>query len=391
MGSKVSRFNVVDLFCGAGGLSCGLEMAGMRCLLGVDFDKTAMATFKRNHKHAEVFVGDISKLSRKKLLELTKMKKIHLVCGGPPCQGMSTVGEGIPDDPRNFLFLQFVRVVEILKPEYILMENVTGMLGRKNEHIPRSIISHFKKLGYAISVDVLSAHHYGVPQNRRRTIFIGNRLGYENAFPPIQYDGDAEGTEKARTVGEALKKLRAPDGRTYNHDIKAASIQDGRDKEIIRHIPEGRGIRYQEDEEELLPMELRLGVDWETMDEHRFRQTQYHRLGRKSISPTIMTGRHSYYHPVEDRYLTVREAAAIQSFPNDFVFEGTVSQQWRQVGNAVPPLLGKALGESIIRMHAEKKKAVAVTNEIWHVRSHAFDYKNKRIKKFQKTLLDYER
>jgi len=303
---------------------------------------------------------------------------------------MSTVGEGIPNDPRNFLFLQFVRIVKILEPDFIIMENVTGMMGRKHEHIPKSIMTHFRKLGYHIDVDVLSAHHYGVPQNRRRTIFIGNRHGYENMFPPIVYDGEDDSHMKARTVGEVLRKLRTSDGKTYNHDIKFAAVSDELDVERLGFIPEGKGIRYQEDEK-VLPENLRLGVNWRTMDEHRFRQTKYHRLSRKDISPTILTSRHSYFHPTEPRYLTVREAAAIQSFPNDFVFDGTLSQQWRQVGNAVPPLLGKALGESIIKMNKTKKKASTVMTEIWRVRHHAFNYKNRKGKKLQSTLLDYAR
>jgi len=368
------KLTVVDLFCGAGGMSKGLEMAGMRIVLGVDFDEFAMKTFKRNHPYAKTYVGDISELTRKKLLKLTKNKKIYLVCGGPPCQGMSTVGEGIPDDSRNFLFREFLRIVKILRPKYIIMENVTGMIGRKNEKILRAILNEFRKIKYVVDVNVLQASDYGVPQRRRRTILIGNKLGYENIFPRATH---GDNLEKLKTVGDAFADIKAPDGNIYNHDISAVLLKDGLEKERLKHIPEGRGIRYEKDELELLPKNLWLGVDWETISEGRFRQTKYKRLNRREPSPTIMTGRYSYYHPVEHRYLTPREAAAIQSFPNDFMFEGTISQQFRQIGNAVPPLLAKTIGKAILKTDSEKKKSNGVKQQISKIRYHAFNYKEK--------------
>lgn len=123
----------MDLFSGAGGLSCGLGLAGLKCALAVDMNKEAIATFSINHKGVPTYLDDVSKLTAPTLKKILYGKKITLVCGGPPCQGMSTVGEGIPDNPRNFLFLQFVRIVKTIRPEFVLMENVTGLLGKKNE------------------------------------------------------------------------------------------------------------------------------------------------------------------------------------------------------------------------------------------------------------------
>jgi len=175
-----------------------------------------------------------------------------------------------------------------------------------------------------------------------------------------------------------IRNLAASDGEVYNHDVESARVTDKTDIERLKHIPEGKGIRYEEDEE-CLPKKLKLGVDWKNMEEGRFRQTKYQRLDRKKPAPTIMTGRYSYYHPIEPRFITVREAAAIQSFPNDFVFEGTIAQQWRQVGNAVPPLMAKALGEAILETDAEKIPAtdVPLNLAVETVRSRAFDYKKK--------------
>ncbi|HZX20439.1 MAG TPA: DNA cytosine methyltransferase [archaeon] len=369
------KLKFVDLFAGAGGLSCGLEQAGLECVLGVDFDKAAMKTFKKNHKHAEVFVGDIGQLDGKTALNLIKNKKVDLVCGGPPCQGLSTVGKGIPDDPRNFLFLQFVRLVKTFDPKYIILENVTGMVGKKNEKILNGILNEFKKLGYEMDVHVLSAHHYGVPQKRRRTIFIGNKAGYQNIFPPIMYDAGHEDLPPTRTVGNAIEEIISSDGEIYNHNVEKAQLKNEIDVKRIAHVPEGKSIRYEKDETTYLPKELRFGIDWATVDERRFRQAKYRRLSRDEPSPTIMTDGHSYYHPIENRLLTPREAAAIQSFPNDFIFEGTYTQQWRQIGNAVPPLLGKALGEAILKIDKEKPKSVGSKRSISEIRSGAFIYK----------------
>ena len=383
-GSKDGKFYFIDLFSGAGGLSKGLEMAGMNCILGVDFDKIAIKTFKRNHPNSDVFAGDISKLTEEKLKELIGDKKIRLVAGGPPCQGMSTVGKGDPDDPRNFLFREFVRIVGIIKPDYVLLENVTGMVGRKNHAIAEGILKEFGRMDYQMEPKVLTASHYGVPERRRRTIFLGNRLGYAVKWPEPGYDDKGLSIP---VVGDALRDLSASDGELYNHDVESARIMDETDLARIKHIPEGCGIRYEEDEEAYLPGELKLGVNWKTMDEGRFRQTKYRRLDRRQPSPTIMTGRYSYYHPTEPRFITAREAAAIQSFPNDFVFEGTVSQQWRQIGNAVPPLMAKALGEAILRVDEEKTPAnMGAMTMISHVRKHAFNYKDGD--PFQKKLHD---
>ena len=140
--------------------------------------------------------------------------------------------------------------------------------------------------------------------------------------------------------------------------MKSAKIKNELELKRIQLIPEGSGIRYHKDEKEHWPKKLWLDIDWsEVTENHRLREIQYHRLDRKNVSPTIMTGRYTYYHPTEDRYLTPREAATIMSFPNDFVFEGSVAQQWRQIGNAVAPLLGKALGKAIFDTNKKKKKA----------------------------------
>ncbi len=369
--STKKKLYFVDLFSGAGGLSCGLTMAGFECAFAVDNNKEAIDTFNTNHKNVPTYVGDVSKLKGSVLKKLLVGKKISLVCGGPPCQGMSTVGEGIPNDPRNFLFLQFVRIVKTIKPDFVLMENVTGLLGKKNEKILKGILQEFKKIGYIMHVKVLSSENFGVPQKRRRTIFIGNRKGYQTSFPKSTHSKNGK-LKPIVTVGDVFTNLSYGKGKIHNHDLDSAKIKKDIIKKRVERIPEGRGIRYEEDEKELFPKKLWLGINWKTIDEGRLREEQYHRLGRKEVSPTIMTSRHTYFHPTETRYLTCREAAAIQSFPNRYKFEGTVSQQWRQIGNAVPPLLGKAVGKAILKMLKEKKKAKFMESRV--IRQNAFDY-----------------
>lgn len=347
-------FTFIDLFSGCGGLSHGLEMAGHRCLLGVDANKEAISSFAANHHEAAVYLGDIKLLKEKKLKELLRGQKVDMVVGGPPCQGFSTVGRGEADDDRNQLFKEFVRIVKVTQPKVILFENVTGLVAKKNQHILKQIFTYFEKLGYNMDARVLSAEEFGVPEKRRRTIIMGVKDG-ECLFPMATHGTRAK--SKAVTVKEAFKNLKAKDGRIYNHEVKMAEVKKTEDRERLKLIPPGRGIRYQEDEKEFLPKKLWFGVDWKTLRENRFRQTRLQRLPLNEPAPTILTARTSYYHPVEPRYLTPREAAACQSFPNDFIFHGSQTAVFRQIGNAVPPLLARALGEVVKEITFNKGKS----------------------------------
>jgi DNA (cytosine-5)-methyltransferase 1 len=293
-----------------------------------------------------------------------------MVVGGPPCQGFSTVGRGEVEDERNQLFKEFVRIVKLTHPKVILFENVTGLVAKKNQVIMKQIFQYFEKLGYNMDARVLSAEEFGVPEKRRRTIIMGVKDG-ECLFPVVTHG--ARAAKKIITVKEAFKNLKARDGRIYNHDIKLAEVKKTSDKERLKFIPAGRGIRYQEDEKEFLPKKLWFGVDWKKLRENRFRQTRLQRLPLNEPSPTILTARTSYYHPVEARFLTPREAAACQSFPNDFIFHGSQTEVFRQIGNAVPPLLARALGEVIkeIRFSKVKSKKKEITT---NVSKNAFHY-----------------
>lgn len=365
-------FTFIDLFSGCGGLSCGLEMAGHRCVLGVDMDRAAIESFNANHREATGIVTDIAKLSKAKLEKLLDGQEIDMVVGGPPCQGFSTVGKGDAGDARNSLFKEFVRIVRLTQPKVVLFENVTGILAKKNEETLKNIFRSFEKLGYNMDAKVLSADDFKVPSKRRRTIIMGVKNG-EPLFP------QALGGKKV-SVAKVFKKLEGKGSgakNVHNHEIDKAQLANDLDRKRLKHIPAGAGIRYERDELAYLPKKLRYDINWKEISEGRFRQTKLQRLPLDEPAPTILTSRSMYYHPVECRYLTVREAALCQSFPMNFVFKGSVTAQFRQIGNAVPPLLAKSLGEEIknISFSKSKKRKVSKTEDL---AKSAFTYREKR-------------
>ena len=380
--------NFIDVFCGAGGLSCGMEMSKWHCLLGIDFDAKAIATFEANHPKAATYCGDIRQLTTSHLKSLIKNQPVHAIIGGPPCQGFSTVGMGDPNDTRNMLFKEFYRLTKLLRPPLILIENVTGLLAAKNAQTLDAVFTVFGRLGYHLDVQVMAAHRYGVPEHRRRTIIIGTRLKTPVVFPrPLYRDPDlAKVTPEDAalpppvSIGEAWQDLKSSTGEIYNHDLKSTQLHSEIERARLKCIPPGKGIRYEADEKAYLPPHLRLGVDWKNLKENRFRQTHYKRLDLQKPSPTIMTQATSYFHPTENRYLTAREAAAIQSFPNDFKFIGTRTSVWRQIGNAVPPRLGMALGLALRQMYKrgmENPEAVrrpSGRQKLAAIRENAFRY-----------------
>lgn len=381
--AKVKSFHFVDVFSGAGGISCGFEQAGHKCLLGIDHDKHAIKTFENNHPHASVWSDDVAILKKKDLEELVGNNRIDVVVGGPPCQGFSTVGTGNPNDKRNSLFLFYLNVVKWLDPKFIVIENVTGLLAKKNEKTLQEIFKKFSRIGYRLECKVVSAQQYGVPEKRRRTIILGTRLPINLSFPKETHDVEIEGRYiPPVTIGQAFASLQDEEGNLHNHDLSQAEIKNKLDLKRLRRIPEGKGIRYKKDEDLYLTPSTKMGVDWKTLPEGRFRQTKYQRLCSKSPSPTIMTHRHTYFHPNEDRYLTVREAAKIQSFPNNFVFHGPISAQWRQIGNAVPPKLAEQIAKHLYKLYAnstkssQKLSSKKIDSKLNEIRSKAFNYKS---------------
>ena len=376
----------IDFFSGAGGMSCGLEMAGFECLLGIDFDPIAIQTFQLNHKNAGTIVGNLREISVETIQQTVGEQKVDLVCGGPPCQGFSTIGQNNHQDQRNFLFWDFLRMIKSLKPDYVIMENVTGLLSRKNEATLKVILESFTKIGYQVDIKVLSAHHYGVPEKRRRTILLGNRFQVKNLYPEILFSDE----EEARTVAWAFEHLITDQGQVFNHDIEQAQITNSLEKQRLSYIPEGGSVRYEKDQKKYLPPELWFDINWDQLLERRFREAKLRRLDRATSAGTINTSRTTYYHPTENRYLTAREAAAIQSFPANFIFCGTVTQQWRQIGNAVPPLMAKAIGKAILNLDQQKENMETTIEipKIDEIRAEAFTYRKPKQKKSSSLQLE---
>ncbi len=366
------RPNVVDLFCGAGGLSHGFMQAGYDVLFGSDIDPTFGQTFMASHPNAKFTAKPIQALTVDEILKATGLKSGHLdvLVGGPPCQGYSVYNHGRGEqDPRAGLFREYLRIVRGLQPKWLVMENVTGLSSISSGNLIRSIVNEIKASGYEdVDFQVLKAEEYGVPQERRRIVFVANRLGLPVTFPIKSHDGkrapfvtvwDAIGdlppiqeqwehergaAYVAAPQNEFQKQLRLQSALVQNHfgpRLGKANL------ERIRHIPQGgswRDVPF-----DLLPA----GMKKAKRSDHTKR---YGRPRPTDLSCTILTKCDihwgAYIHPIQNRAFTVREAARLQSFPDEFVFYGSMTEQFVQVGNAVPPLMAKAIATAITKSQA---------------------------------------
>ncbi len=336
---------LADLFCGAGGLSTGLEMAGFRSVLGLDYDRHAIVTYAKNHPEAVALHKDVSKVSSKELIAAAGGEEIDLIAGGPSCQGYSTHGKRIEDDPRNFLFKQFVRLVRETRPKFFLMENVKGLLTYSGGYFKTLIEESFASAGYDVITKVVCAADYGVPQLRHRIVFLGTRTGVPLSFPePTHGPADSlfDDLEPYVTVGEALgdlpllkrnyvkdewEYLSAPSTdfqryarkgiRSKTTTLHQAKPLSPMSSEIAALVKEGEGLRSIDPE--LLPG--RFGKMRRIKDGSLRKDctTLYFRISRKKPAYTITchfrnVASGPFLHPVEDRCLTYREAARLMSF-----------------------------------------------------------------------------
>lgn len=335
---------VIDLFCGCGGLSYGFIEAGYDVLLGIDHWKDAIVTFENTHKNAKGIVADLFKETPKEISKKTEIKNVDVIIGGPPCQGFSIAGKRIIDDERNQLYKSFVSFVKHYQPKVFLMENVPNIVSMGKGVVKDSIIEDFEKLGYTVVYKVLLASEFGVPQNRRRAFFVGTKNNKEFIFPKPTKENPvsakeaisdlpekslADGTKyKTEPKSDYQKLIRGKSDGIYNHEITNHSEQT---TSIISLVPDGGNYKD-------LPEELRktrnVNIAWT-------------RLNSKKPSFTIDTGHRHHFHYKYNRVPTVRESARIQSFPDTFVFLGSKTSQYKQVGNAVPPILAEVLAKEI--------------------------------------------
>ncbi len=336
--------NAIDLFAGCGGLSKGFMDAGYHIIVGVDNDQAALKTFTLNHPGAVAMNADLSKQETfDEILRVAGDRSIDVIIAGPPCQGFSLTGPRNFDDKRNQLYLAVFEMVKQYNPKGFIIENVPGMATLYNGEIHAEIIKRFRALGYNVESKILCAADYGVPQMRRRLIFMGIRedLGQPHFPAPVvdeeHYvtcreaisDLPPRVTELGTEIDEYImdpvsdyqKKMRGNMTVLHNH---VATNHTQMVKDTIALVPQGGNYK-----------DLPPGVG----ESRKFNEawTRYH--GDKP-SRTIDTGHRNHFHYEHNRVPTIRENARLQSFPDDFVFLGTRTQQNRQVGNAVPPLLG---------------------------------------------------
>ncbi len=337
---------VLDLFCGCGGMSLGFEQAGFDITLGIDIWSPALKTFEKNHSNSQTVCGNLSEIPPLTIQNKYLQNGIDIIIGGPPCQGFSISGKRDVNDPRNKLYQSFVSYVEHFKPKAFVMENVPNLVSMNKGLVKDEIIKEFESIGYQVTYKILLASDYGVPQNRKRVFFIG-LLDSENNF----LFPDTTHSKSKITSGQAISDLpefELKNGSTYN--IKYQSEY----QKIIRHHSRGIHNHQITKHTEKTKKTIALVPDGgnykslpEKLQEIRKVNIAWTRLNSKKPSFTIDTGHRHHFHYKFNRIPTVREAARIQSFPDNFIFYGSKTAQERQVGNAVPPLLAEALAQSI--------------------------------------------
>lgn len=325
-----AQINYIDLFAGAGGLSQGFKQAGFNKIMSVEIDNDASNTIRRNFPESHHFEGRIEDLSDTEIKKVIGDKTIHVVCGGPPCQGFSVAGLRNPHDPRNQLFKEFVRVVNVVKPWFVVLENVPGILTMQNGDVYKEILRQFGLVGYEnMSVRILEAATFGAPQLRTRAVLIGNRFGLKNPYPEVQFS-----KETYKSIESAMDDLKDhPRDASINHEWTAHSKKF---EERISKVPPGGSL-------------------YETFRDAYKRQYK----GVPSMTAKENHGG-THIHYEKNRVLSARELARLQTFPDDFIFEGTMKRAYWQIGNAVPCILAKnialALKPSIEDLQKKKKK-----------------------------------
>jgi DNA (cytosine-5)-methyltransferase 1 len=368
-------------------------------VFAVDFDKHAIATYRRNHPDVLAVEKDIASVTAAEILASSGGKEIDLIAGGPSCQGFSTHGKRVEDDPRNFLFHHFVRLVREVRPKFFLMENVKGLLTFRGGYFRDLIEREFAAAGYRVITQVVSAADYGVPQMRHRIVFIGTKTDVSLSLPAPTHGEGVLFTKSLKpivTIDDALsdlpflgddvtatdrKYLSRPQNsfqRYARSGIKSQSVTLQYTKplsllslNIVRLVEEGKGLRSIEPS--LLPSRFQKMRKLKNGDLRRDCTTLYFRPSRSRPSYTITCNFRNvasgpFVHPVENRAFTYREAARLMSFPDSYVFEGAMLP--RQIGNAVPPLLAQALGRHLLKLLEHDAVMVSSTNQNEEWRGH---------------------
>ena len=319
----MKKYTYMDLFAGAGGMSLGFDNAGFKNLLAVEFNKDFAETYKKNFPRHNLIVDDIKNVTEQQIYDIIKNEKVDVIIGGPPCQGFSiagNIGRNFIDDDRNRLFKEFVRFVKIIKPRVFVLENVAAMERHDKGKTIKEIVSSFKEIGYDIKYKVLNAVNYGVPQERRR-IFIVGTLGENNFEYPQEIN-------KIVTVKDAIDDLpKLENGETSEIPNHTAMKHSAQMLEKMSYVSDG-GNRND------IPENLRP----KSGDSRK-----YIRYDSKKPSFCVTGDMRKIFHYSQNRALTCRELARLQTFPDSFVFLGNTGKVQQQIGNAVPVLLASKI------------------------------------------------
>lgn len=321
---------VVDLFCGAGGLSTGFKMAGFRVLLGIDHCKPCVETFRENHRGVKAIEADIRTVEASSVMKILDGEKVDVIVGGPPCQGFSVAGDMDPNDPRNSLFREFVRIVKNVQPKWFVMENVTGLLISKTsagDNVSTIITDEFRRIGYSVERKILISADYGVPQKRKRVIFIGTNTGNPIQFPEPSHSEEPYITVQGREISRwvPVSKVLLNEDEVDKRYFHSQRMIDGFVERKKKHTANGNGF------------------GWQILKMDKPSYTISARYWKDGGDALVM------YSPSNVRMLTELECARIQSFPEEYVFMGNKKERYQQIGNAVPPLLGKAIARTIMK------------------------------------------
>ena len=347
------KYTFIDLFAGCGGLSLGFEEAGFEGILAIDNWQDALDTYAANRNVSRTLCADISTINPQTIKDTYNIENVDVIIGGPPCQGFSVAGKRIIEDERNILYKSFVDFVSCFHPKAFVMENVPNILSIGGGIVRETIIRDFEKLGYKVNVKVLTASDYGVPQNRKRAVFVGISDGMDFEFPKALETGKITTYEAISDLPEGSlpegsdypieacsdyqRYVRKCSKGIYNHEITA---HNNRTTEIISLVPDGGNYKD-------LPDEFK-----RTRNVH----IAWTRLSSQKPSITIDTGHRHHFHYKWNRVPTVRESARIQSFPDWYIFLCSKTSQYKQVGNAVPPLMAKAIALQLLDTLWQKKK-----------------------------------
>ncbi len=344
---KKKPLNVLDLFCGAGGFSEGFSQAGYNILAGIDNDNSCLNTYAKNFKGSIAIHKDLATDNLNGLAPIID-SQVDIIIGGPPCQGFSIAGKRIKDDPRNGLYKAYLHLIECFNPKAIVIENVPTVLGLFAGELAKQIVEDLEFLNYKIKIFKVLASDFGVPQARKRVFFVGLRDKKDMVLPKGKYVNNLVTSSMAISdlpllnglLGEFKQNYPSDPKNEYQMEMRKESkfiwnheAVDHKQKtiDIIKMVPDGGNYKD-------LPKDL-----WDT----RKVNIAWTRMNSGKPCFTIDAGHNHHFHYKANRVPTVRECARIQSFPDKFIFYGNRTSQFRQVGNAVPPILAKVIGRTL--------------------------------------------